>query len=120
MLILKIKNPLRFHIEFKQISTKICYKGGPSMKETYKKSDWIRPFNVVISSDINIRILSTIDKIGKISDKELLELSRARNKGIFEYNMAQLIRLHLINAKTPYYLTKLGKEITNRLKTVLP
>jgi hypothetical protein len=34
--------------------------------------------------------------------------------------MGQLIRLGLINAKSPYYLTKLGKEITNRLKTVLP
>jgi len=90
------------------------------MKEANKKIDWIRPFNVVISSDINIRILSTIDKLGKISDKELLELCRARNKGIFEYSMTQLIRLGLINAKSPYYLTKLGKEITNRLKTVLP
>jgi hypothetical protein len=90
------------------------------MKEANKKIDWIRPFNVVISSDINIRILSTIDKLGKISDTELLELCRARNKGIFEYSMTQLIRLGLINAKSPYYLTKLGKEITNRLKTVLP
>jgi hypothetical protein len=90
------------------------------MKEAKKKIDWIRPFNVVISSDINIRILTTINKLGKISNKELLELCRARNEGIFEYNMAQLIRLGLINAKSPYYLTKLGKEITNRLKTVLP
>jgi len=91
------------------------------MKEARKKElDWIHPFNVVISSDINIRILSTIDKLGKISIQELLELCRARNEGIFEYNMTQLIRLGLINAKSPYYLTKLGKEIANRLKTVLP
>jgi hypothetical protein len=91
------------------------------MKEARKKElDWIHPFNVVISSDINIRILSTIDKLGKISIEELLELCRARNEGIFEYNMTQLIRLGLINAKSPYYLTKLGKEIANRLKTVLP
>ncbi|WP_455278373.1 hypothetical protein [[Eubacterium] cellulosolvens] len=91
------------------------------MKETGKnESDWIGPFNVVVSSDINIRILSTIDKFGKISKEELFELCRARNEGIFEYNMGQLIRRGLINAKSPYYLTKLGKEITNRLKTVLP
>ena len=91
------------------------------MKEArMKEFDWIHPFNVVISSDINIRILSTIDKLGKISIEELLELCRARNEGIFEYNMTQLIRLGLINAKSPYYLTKLGKEIANRLKTVLP
>ncbi|MCW4043103.1 MAG: hypothetical protein NWE90_05200 [Candidatus Bathyarchaeota archaeon] len=90
------------------------------MKEAKKKIDWIHPFNVVISSDINIRILSTIDKLGKISKEELLELCRARNEGIFEYNVTQLIRLGLLNAKSPYYLTKLGKEITNRLKTVLP
>lgn len=90
------------------------------MKEAKKKIDWIHPFNVVISSDINIRILSTIDKLGKISKEELLELCRARNEGIFEYNVTQLIRLGLMNAKSPYYLTKLGKEITNRLKTVLP
>ncbi|MCK5626619.1 MAG: hypothetical protein V3V84_00880 [Candidatus Bathyarchaeia archaeon] len=91
------------------------------MKETRKKEiDWIHPFNVVISSDINIRILSTIDKLGKTSKEELLELCRARNEGIFEYNVTQLIRLGLMNAKSPYYLTKLGKEITNRLKTVLP
>jgi hypothetical protein len=89
------------------------------MKEAKKKIGWIRPFNVVISSDINIRILSTIDKFGKISYKELLDLCRARNEGIFEYSTFQLIRLDLINAKSPYYLTKLGKEITNRLKTVL-
>ena len=90
------------------------------MKEAKKKIDWICPFNVVISSDINIRILSTIDKLGKISYKELLELCRARNEGIFEYSMTQLIRLGLINTKSPYYLTRLGKEISNRLKTVLP
>lgn len=91
------------------------------MKEARKKEfDWIHPFNVVISSDINIRILSTIDKLGKISIEELLELCRARNEGIFEYNVTQLIRLGLMNAKSPYYLTKLGKEIANRLKTVLP
>ena len=45
--------------------------------------DWIRPFNVVISSDINIRILSTINKLGKIPKEELFELCRARNEGIF-------------------------------------
>ena len=91
------------------------------MKEVRKKEiDWIRSFNVVVSSDINIRILSTIDKLGKIPQEELIELCRARNKGIFEYSITQLIRLGLINARSPYYLTKLGKEITNRLKTVLP
>ena len=81
--------------------------------------DWIRPFNVVISSDINIRILSTINKLGKIPKEELFELCRARNEGIFEYNINQIIWFGLINAKSPYSLTKLGKEITNRLKTIL-
>jgi hypothetical protein len=91
------------------------------MRETEKKeTDWIRPFNIVVSSDINIRILSTIDKLGKISREQLLELCPARNEGIFEYNMNQLIRLGLINAKSPYSLTKFGKDMTNRLKTVLP
>ncbi|WP_455369950.1 hypothetical protein [[Eubacterium] cellulosolvens] len=91
------------------------------MKKNGKKEiDWIYPFNTVISSDINIRILSSIDKLGKISKEELLELTRARNEGIFEYNINQLIRLGLINAKSPYYLTNFGKDITNRLKTILP
>lgn len=91
------------------------------MREVRKKEiDWVLPFNVVSSSDVSIRILSTIDKLGKVSKEELLELCRARNEGIFEYNMVQLIWLGLINAKSPYYLTKLGKAITNRLKTVLP
>ena len=91
------------------------------MKKNRKKEiDWIYPFNIVISSDINIRILSSTDKLGKISKEELFELSRARNEGILEYNLTQLIRVGLISAKSPYYLTKFGKEIANRLKTVLP
>ena len=90
------------------------------MPKNREESDWIYPFNIVISSDINIRILLTIDKIGKLSKEQLFDLSRARNEGIYEYNMTQLIRLGLINTKSPYYLTKFGKEITNRLKTVLP
>ena len=90
------------------------------MPKNRDESDWVYPFNIVISSDINIRILLTIDKIGKLAKEQLLDLSRARNEGIFEYNIAQLIRLGLINAKSPYYLTKFGKEITNRLKTVMP
>ena len=89
-------------------------------KNNAKEIDWIYPFNIVISSDINIRVLSIIGKLGKISKEELFELSRARNEGIFEYNITQLIRLGLINAKPPYCLTKFGKEIANRLKTVLP
>ena len=40
-------------------------------KNNAKKIDWIYPFNIVISSDINIRILSMIDKLGKISKEEL-------------------------------------------------
>ena len=90
------------------------------MKKNREELNWIYPFNIVVSSDINMRILLTIDKIGKLSEEKLLDLSRARNEGIFEYNMAQLIRLGLINAKSPYYLTKFGKEIANRIKTVLP
>jgi predicted transcriptional regulator len=75
----------------------------------------------VACSDVSIRIMLFLERMGKgASREELMKQSLAGNEGIFEYNINELVRSGLVSSDSPYVLTNYGKEIVKRLRSVLP
>ncbi|MEM3429527.1 MAG: hypothetical protein QXL25_00305 [Candidatus Bathyarchaeia archaeon] len=85
------------------------------------KDNYLPAFCRVASSDVSIRIVLHLDKVGRgVSRDELINLSLSGSDGILDYNLGELVRSGVISQESPYVLTKLGREIVKNLKNILP
>ncbi|MBS7625646.1 hypothetical protein KEJ51_01170 [Candidatus Bathyarchaeota archaeon] len=85
------------------------------------KDNYVPAFCRVACSDVSIRIVMHLDKVGRgVSRDELINLSLSGSDGILDYNLGELVRFGVISRESPYVLTKLGGEIVKNLKRVLP
>ncbi|MEM3380940.1 MAG: hypothetical protein QXQ11_02115 [Candidatus Bathyarchaeia archaeon] len=84
------------------------------------EDNYLPAFCRVASSDVSIRIVLHLDKVGRgVSRDELINLSLSGNDGILDYNLGELVRSGVISQESPYVLTKLGREIVKNLKNIL-
>ena|GEM_PF-1220904 len=85
------------------------------------EDNYLPAFCMVACSDVSIRIVLHLDKVGRgVSRDELINLSPSGRDGILDYNLGELVRFGVISQESPYVLTKLGKDIVKNLKNVLP
>ncbi|MGQ9543873.1 MAG: hypothetical protein ACUVTM_07320 [Candidatus Bathyarchaeia archaeon] len=85
------------------------------------EGEYLLAFWRVACSDVSIRIVSYLDKVGRgVSREELLSLSPFNSEGIVDYNLGELIRFGVVSQESPYVLTRFGREIVKNLKGILP